>query len=124
MTRPGGVVVAATISRFASLLDGYAKGFHDDPEFGPVVDRALTTGEHRPPGGRWFTEAYFHRPDELPAEVADAGLRLDRIVSVEGPLWMVDEVRRDPAHLHWLRRVEEEPSLLGASQHLLTVARA
>jgi SAM-dependent methyltransferase len=122
--RPGGVVVAATISRFASMLDGFAKGFNADPEYRPVVDHALRTGEHRPADNRWFTTAYFHHPDEIPGEVADAGLTLDRIAAVEGPLWMIRERLDDEALvLDRLRLVEAEPSLFGASGHLLTVAR-
>ncbi|NJC70456.1 class I SAM-dependent methyltransferase [Planosporangium thailandense] len=127
VVRPGGVVVAATITRFASLLDGFVKGYLAEPEFGPVVDRVLATGEHRPPEGRWFTTAYFHHPDELPGEVAEADLELDRIVSVEGPLGLVRGLVGDPDWepevLARLRQVETEPSLYGASGHLLTVAR-
>ena len=77
----------------------------------------------------WFTTAYFHHPDELPAEVADAGLTLVGTVLVEGPLWMLgglDGILADEARtallLDQLRLVEAEPSLFGASSHLLTVA--
>ncbi|MCO8269663.1 class I SAM-dependent methyltransferase [Actinoplanes sp. TRM 88003] len=129
VVRPGGVVVAATISRFASLFDGFVKGFFGDPAFGPLVERVLAQGRHGNPDEvpRWFTSAYFHRPEELAGEVADAGLVLRRVVSVEGPLWMspaaLDGFLGDPALLlDRLRVVEEEPSLLGASSHLLTVA--
>ncbi len=128
VVRPGGPVVASTISRFASMFDGFLQGFHADPAFRAVVERDLATGEHRPPTMRqYFTVSYFHHPDELPAEVADAGLRLDRVVTVEGPLWMMAhraELVAEPALvLEMLRRVEAEPSILGASAHLLTVAR-
>ena len=37
--RPGGVVFAAAISRFASLLDGLARDLLDDPDFRPIRDR-------------------------------------------------------------------------------------
>jgi len=132
VVRPGGVVVAATISRFASTFDGFAKGYCDDPAFVEVVRRDLASGEHRPPDDpRYFTTAYFHHPGELPGEVADAGLVLERIVSVEGPVWIMGErlepLLADPDRLalllESLRSVEEEPSLLGAGSHLLTVAR-
>jgi SAM-dependent methyltransferase len=132
VVRPGGVVVAATISRFASLLDGYAKGYDSEPEFVPVVWRDLATGEHRTPDEqRYFTTAYFHHPDELPGEVAAAGLELERVLGVEGPLWMLvdrlDALLDDPARgarlLDQLRAIEEERTLLGASSHLLSVAR-
>lgn len=67
--RPGGVVVAATISRFASLFDGFVNGYLSDPRFPPIVERALAEGVHHSNGADpgWFTTAYFHRPDETPA---------------------------------------------------------
>ncbi|TYC02946.1 methyltransferase domain-containing protein [Micromonospora sp. WP24] len=134
VVRPGGVVVAATISRFASLLDGFVWDYFSDARFRPLVERALTDGVHRniDADRRWFTSAYFHHPDELTAEVAEAGLHLRRRVAVEGPLWMtgarLPEILADPdltdLMLEMLRAVEEEPSLLGASSHLLTIASA
>ncbi|GHJ44520.1 hypothetical protein Cs7R123_18620 [Catellatospora sp. TT07R-123] len=130
--RPGGLVVAATVSRFASLLDGYVSGHLAHEAFARMLDHTLATGEHRNLGTdrRWFTTAYFHRPDEPQAEAADAGLDFVRTAAVEGPLWMLpvlDEVLADPARtaqaLDLVRRVEGEPHLWGASSHLLTVAR-
>jgi SAM-dependent methyltransferase len=132
VARPGAPIVAATISRFASLFDGYADGRDRDPAFVAMVRADLATGQHRPPAGAppgWFTTAYLHHPDETRAEVRDAGLRLDRVVAVEGPLWspaildavLADADRRAEA-VRLLREVEAEPSLLGASAHLLTVA--
>jgi len=129
--RPGGVVVAATISRYASALDGFLKGLNADPHYGTVVELALETGEHRPPGDSpWFTTAYFHHPDEPAAEAAEAGLPGARVLAVEGPAWLIGrlpEILADPQEtarlLDVLRRLEEEPSLTGASSHLVTVAR-
>jgi SAM-dependent methyltransferase len=130
--RPGGPVIAATITRFASLHDGFAQDFYADPRYAAVVDRALVTGEHRntEPGRTWFTDAYFHRPEEPAAEAREAGLDVVTVVAVEGTLWLLGtrlrEILADPERtelmLAMLRRVEAEPSLLGASSHLLTVA--
>jgi SAM-dependent methyltransferase len=133
VVRPGGPVVAATISRFASLFDGLSKGTFDDDRFGPMIDRALTDGVHRNDHQveAWFTTAFFHHPDQLGHEPANAGLTVDRVVAVETPLWThdprVDEYLADPRRaarlLAILRRIEDEPSLLGASSHQLTIAR-
>ena len=129
--RPGGVLAAAAISRFASTLDGLYRGHLDDPAFEAIVERDLRDGQHRNPAGRpeWFTTAYFHLPDELAQEVAEAGLRLRTVVAVEGPAWMLADIQArlaDPARrervLAAIRRVETAPSLLGASSHLLAVA--
>jgi hypothetical protein len=88
-------------------------------------------GQHRNPTGRpeWFTTAYFHLPEELGHEVTEAGLRLRALLAVEGPAWMLPDIQQrlaDPTRregvLAAIRRVETEPSLLGASSHLLAVA--
>jgi SAM-dependent methyltransferase len=132
VVRPGGVVAAAAISRFASLLDGLATGKLDDPAFAAIVERDLRDGQHRNPTSRpdWFTTAFFHHPDELRSEVADSGLRLEDLVGLEGPAWLVGDVETrwaDPHRRERLlaaaRAVEREPSLLGVSAHLLAVAR-
>ncbi|WP_155375688.1 class I SAM-dependent methyltransferase [Catellatospora vulcania] len=132
VVRPGGLVVAATISRYASLLDGYVKGYVASPVFAQILDTTLATGVHRniDHDARWFTTAYFHHPDELPDEVAAAGLALERIAAVEGPLWMLPDLpgiladdARTAQALALMRAVESEPHLWGVSSHLLTVAR-
>ncbi|MEU7904799.1 class I SAM-dependent methyltransferase [Actinoplanes sp. NPDC049118] len=133
VVRPGGVVVGAVISRFASLIDGVAKGYFAEPGFVSIVDRALGDGVHRNDGSvrQWFTSAYFHHPDEPAAEALEAGLTGVRTVAVEGPVWMtgprLTEFLADPrltgVMLDMLRRIEDEPSVLGASGHLLTIAR-
>src|SRR4029453_27280 len=86
VVRPGGVGVAVAISRFASTVDGLARGRLDEPGFAAIVHRDLSDGQHRNPTRRpeWFTTAYFHLPDELATEVADAGLRLRALLAVEG----------------------------------------
>jgi SAM-dependent methyltransferase len=131
VVRPGGVVVAAAISRFASTLDGLLRGRFDEPGFEAVVEGDVRDGQHRNPGQRpeWFTTAFFHHPAELAEEVTAAGLRLRALVAVEGLAEAVPDLAErlaDPARrerlLAAVRRVETEPSLLGASPHLLAVA--
>jgi SAM-dependent methyltransferase len=129
--RPGGVLVAVAISRFASLLEGLATGWAaEQPE---IIEAGLHTGTHRNdralPGR--FTTAHFARPQELADEVAAAGLRVAALLAVEGPevqLPDVDDWLDDPVRRAWLlrqlRHVEAEPSLLGASPHVLAVGRA
>ena len=132
VVREGGVVAAAAISRFASLLDGLVTGALDDPDFAAIVERDLVDGQHRNPSSRpeWFTTAFFHHPDDLKAEVGAAGLRVEELVGLEGPAWLVRDVEArwaDPQGRERLlgaaRAVEREPALLGLSAHLLAVAR-
>jgi SAM-dependent methyltransferase len=132
--RPGGLLAAAAITRFASTLDGVAQGFLLEPGFEEIVERDLAEGQHRNPDAHpgWFTTAYFHRPDELEREVAAAGFDVRAVLAIEGAVgaaaethaldaWLDDPVRRDVL-LRAIRRVEAEPSLLGASPHVLAVA--
>ncbi|WP_158375354.1 class I SAM-dependent methyltransferase [Cellulosimicrobium cellulans] len=130
--RPGGVVVAAAISRWASALDGVAAGFLREPEWAEVVARDVATGVHENPTGRpdWFTTAYFHRPDELREELAAAGLAVDGPVAVEGVAHMapdIDALLDDAATrdrlLAVIRSTEREPALLGATGHLLAAGQ-
>jgi SAM-dependent methyltransferase len=129
--RPGGVLVAAAISRYASMLDGLLRGYLDEPAFEAIVERDVRDGQHRNPTGRpeWFTTAYLHLPEELGREIAEADLRLGALLAVEGPAWMLPDIEQrlaDPTRrervLAAIRRVEAEPSLLGASSHLLAIA--
>jgi SAM-dependent methyltransferase len=133
VVRPDGVVVGAVISRFASLFDGVAKGYFAERGFAGLVEGALTDGVHRNEDNhlRWFTTAYFHRPEEVAAEAAEAGLADVRTVAVEGPVWMTGQRLTDALAspdltaimLDMLRRVEHEPSIFGSSSHLLTIGR-
>jgi ubiquinone/menaquinone biosynthesis C-methylase UbiE len=129
--KPGGVLAAAAITRFASTIDGILKGALADPAFEAIVEEDLREGRHRNPDGRpdWFTTAFFHRPDELADELRAAGFELDALVAVEGVgafarepgTWLDDPGRRETL-LRAIRRVESEPSLLGASPHVLAIA--
>jgi SAM-dependent methyltransferase len=130
--RPGGTLVAAAISRFASALDGLRGGYLDDPAFAAIALRDLADGQHRNSTGHpaYFTTAFFHHPDELRQEVADAGLTQGHLLAVEGPAWLLqdfdahwDDPGRRERLLDVVRRTEADPSLLGASAHLLAVAR-
>jgi len=130
--RPGGLVWVAGISRFASLLDSLSHGFFDQPEFAPILDRDLREGQHRNPTDNltFFTDAFFHLPDELAAELSEAGFEVVELVAIEGPGWLARDFDRLWNHPHQrerllasLRKVEHEPALIGASSHILAIGR-
>ena len=130
--RSGGLLLAVGISRFTSALDGLRQGLFDDPAFTQIVERDLVEGQHRNPTNHplYFTTAFFHHPKELQSEVEESGFLYERTLPVEGPLWLSHDVvanfsdqKRREQLLALARRLEEEPSLLGASAHLLVVAR-
>jgi SAM-dependent methyltransferase len=130
--RPGGLLLATAISRFASTLAGLARGLLADPAFEPVVEADVRSGQHRNPERRpgWFTTAFYHLPDLFAAEIRDGRFELSALLTVSGPAaylenlaWWLDESGRRDTLLRAIRRVEAEPSLLGAGPAVLSVAR-
>jgi ubiquinone/menaquinone biosynthesis C-methylase UbiE len=129
--RPGGLLFAVGIGRFASLLSSMVDNFLGDPEARVIVERGLRDGQHRNPTAKdYFTTAFFHRPEELTSEVRETGFDLDELLGVEGPAWLLPDLERrwgDEAErerlLQAARAVEREPALLGIHPHLLAVAR-
>ena len=128
----GGVVVAAAISRYASALDGLAQKLARDPRFVAIRNRDLAEGQHRNDTGdpAYFTTAYFHRPEDLRAEMEAAGFADVRILGVEGPGWILSDfdARWEDPGLRWdlievAQALEVEPTVLGASAHLLGIGR-
>ena len=130
--RPGGVLFAAAISRAASSLDGISRDLFADPAFAEIVRSDLERGQHRNTTGNpnYFTTAYFHRPDELQAEVASAGFTCEAMVGIEGPGWLfadfderwADDRKREDL-LRVARDLGREPSTIGVSAHMLAVGK-
>lgn len=128
VTRPGGVVAAATISRQAPFMDLVRQGRVDD-RTRPALLAAYASGVNDPLSG--FTTAYFHRPDEVVDEFRAAGLPAPRRYGIEGPLWPLLPMTGAPEDngvlfaevLRCAALMECDPEVLGASSHLLTVAQ-
>lgn len=132
VVRPGGLVAAAAIGRFAPWLDAVIENNVTAGHYSELLAEALQTGRLRPRahGFDGFTTAYVHRPEQLATEFTTAGLTGTAIHAVEGPAWLVDSLGTqldDPAAtvqlMEGLRFIECEPSLLGSSAHLLAAAR-
>jgi ubiquinone/menaquinone biosynthesis C-methylase UbiE len=128
--KPGGTIFAAAISRFASTIDGLVSGYYRDPIFQEIMRDDLESGQHRNPTNHpaYFTDAFFHRPDELVAEIGKAGFEVKGLFAVEGIVYLMEDSLRDwetgelGGFLHELiTKIEEEPSLMGASPHLMCV---
>jgi SAM-dependent methyltransferase len=132
VTRPGGTVAAAVISRYASAFDGFFRGFIDRPGFTALMTEDLKTGQHRNPGSEpgFFTTAYFHDRAGIASEITDSGLRLHALLPVEGLLhWApgIQDRLSDPAQrrliLDTLAAMEHDPAIAGATAHLLAIAQ-
>lgn len=135
VVRPGGLVAAAAIGRYASLFEHTATTLLTRDGVRDAVADILRTGRHEP-GRKGFTAAYFHTADELAAEMRAAGLRDVTVHGVEGPAWAVLKTAEPPdsarpfdspvfqAALTAARLSDPYPELLPASSHLLALATA
>jgi SAM-dependent methyltransferase len=127
VARPGGPVFAAAISRWAARLDGMLRLrlYEQNPDVADLVGTLEQTGVLPPlvPGG--FT-GFTHRPRQLRAEFASAGLDVADLVCVEGAAYVLNDLD-DRAHderawhviLEVARAHERVPELMGLGSHLL-----
>lgn len=130
VARPGGLVFAAAISRWAPRIDGalrdriYQSASDAEAELGPLE----RTGTMLPSFPGSFC-GYTHRPGQLRAEVAASGLRVIDLVCVEGPAVLLGDLAERLADerdrrlvLETARALERVPELLGIGPHLLVTA--
>jgi ubiquinone/menaquinone biosynthesis C-methylase UbiE len=129
--KSGGTLFAVGISRFASTIDGLKEGYFLDPVFREIMVRDLASGQHRNPTDNpaYFTDTCFHHPEELRAEVAHAGFESVTLFAVEGISYMMQAFDENWAIesyrtflLGLIEKIEAEPSLIGASPHIMCVA--
>ncbi|MBN2003601.1 MAG: methyltransferase domain-containing protein [Anaerolineae bacterium] len=127
--RPGGVLLAFAITRYAGLIYGLTKGLVFDPAYHAMIANEVRTGrrENPPPHTFTFPNAFFHLPEELRAEIRKSGLDHETILGILGPAWLVpdlDKSWQDPAEreviLDIARLTENEPAL---GPRLMAVAR-
>jgi S-adenosylmethionine-dependent methyltransferase len=127
LLRPGGLVFATFITRFAGFRDAAVHGYSyvlDDPAYS---QKLLATGIHD--NGIGFTDAYFVHPDEVVPLGESAGFTTLRLMGCEGILAGHEEYVNSLTgadHAFWMDinyRMALEPTLLGASDHLLYIGR-
>jgi ubiquinone/menaquinone biosynthesis C-methylase UbiE len=130
--KSGGYVFVVGISRFASTIDGLVSGYFLDPVFREIMQRDLDDGQHRNPTDNpaYFTDTFFHHPDELRSEVSHAGFDVASLLAIEGISYMMkdfDQNWEDPERrvfaLQIIGEIEAEPSLIGASPHIMCIGR-
>ena len=129
--RKGGVLVCEAISRYASTVDGFIEGLGTDPDFFEILTRDLKTGYHRDTSKiqRYFTDAYFHFPQELVDELVEAKLEFTDLISVEAFGYLVpdlgakleDEGFRSNL-LSTICLVERNRDIMGISSHFMGIA--
>ena len=121
----------AAISRFASLFDSLSSTFFDDPVFAGIRARDLGDAQQRNPANNpvYFTDAFFHRPEELSQEFRSAGFRAPGLLAIEGPGGLARDFERlwsNPKQrerlLDAVRKVESEQAVLLASSQIMAIA--
>jgi SAM-dependent methyltransferase len=125
--RPGGLLVAAGISRYLSLLEAGSTGQLDAALESSLVD-VLATGHYD--GHLGFVAAHFHTAEELRTELKAAGLADVAVFGIEGPSWPALDAAglngfdaRVDAALRCARMVETDPAMIDTSAHLLGMGK-
>jgi ubiquinone/menaquinone biosynthesis C-methylase UbiE len=129
--KTGGILLCSAISRYASLMYGYRYKTIDDIDFQLIVEKDLSTGIHQNLTDKeYFTDSYFHRIDELKDEVLNSGLKVLNTIGIEGPFWWFDDIENYCNNrsnleimLRYIKKVESENDIIGASNHLLVIAK-
>ncbi|WP_030914027.1 class I SAM-dependent methyltransferase [Streptomyces sp. NRRL B-24720] len=133
VVKPGGLVAAAAINRYASLFEHVTYAHLHTERIHDSVSKILETAVYD--GARGFALSYFHRAEELVAELTASGLTDVQVFGVEGPAWsLVKAAEQQPGDgptdeliasaMAAARMAEPYPELLAASSHLLAVGRA
>lgn len=126
--RPGGLLAASFVSRFAPFRDAAYKDplwIIREPAY---AEQVLQTGVHD--RGAQFAQAYFAHPTEIAPLMEAAGLTTLALVGVEGIVAghegsvnaLTGEVWEAWVALN--ERLGRDPACLGAADHLLYLGRA
>ena len=126
--KKGGLFLGVGVSHFASLIDLFNdSNYLEHKEIQLMIEEEINSGQHRcPQGFDCWTTAFMHHPNELINEIVQAGFHSVELLGIEGPVWndvsdrLIDEKERK-ARLDLLRKVEKEPSLIGASAHMMAI---
>lgn len=122
--KPGALLFAAGISRFASLMDAMHKGVLYTKL--KVIEEDLKDGIHRKIS-TGLTFGYLHRPSELKEELETSGFKNVSVRAIEGPVWEKRTVEALQHESEWekllqiLEKIETEEEIVGASAHLMAI---
>ena len=118
--RPGGVLLAFAITRYAGAIYGITEGLVYDADYRRMIRHEVETGRRtNPPDGvKTLPDAFFHLPGELRGELEASAFGCEAVLGVVGPAWLVpavDTAWNDPAKreciMEMARLLENEPVL-------------
>ncbi|MCB8969134.1 MAG: methyltransferase domain-containing protein [Ardenticatenaceae bacterium] len=128
--KPGGLLFASFITRFAPFRDMAAKGYPTWLlDHAPRAAHLLETGQNPAMPGNDFPNSYFAHPDEIRPLLESQGLTTLALIGCEGVLagheQHINELQGDLWE-QWVDlnyRFGHEPTLYGAADHLLYIGR-
>jgi ubiquinone/menaquinone biosynthesis C-methylase UbiE len=130
--KTGGIVLGFAINHSASTIAALLNGFIHAPEILEMCKAELTTGIHTAPTSMpgVLPSAYFHRPDELKAELEEAGFSYLSTYAVEGLVWLDknyfesrSDVKKKQAMTELTKITENDPALLTLSPHMMIAGK-
>ncbi len=117
--KPGGILVAYGITRYAALMAGLLDGRIWREDYMEMLRREIPTGLHIRCGSNdpkaSLSTAYFHLPSELKAEVEQGGFKVSKVLGVLGPAWMAKDFE-DSWHCEERREIILEIARLTENQ--------
>ncbi|KAA2243339.1 class I SAM-dependent methyltransferase [Chitinophaga agrisoli] len=122
--KKGGVLLAAVISRYASLFDGFRHDLIQDDEFEKLVIQDLKTGIHvnTTDNPQYFTTASFHTPAEIKQEIADSGLDLVSLTAIESVGWMIGDLEQKIGDQRYNDKVQRLIALIESNEDLIALS--
>ena len=129
--KTGGILLAAVISRYASLIDGLKRNLINDDQFEKILINDLQTGIHLNETGNpeYFTSAFFHTPFQIKNEIIKSDLKFDRLIGIESVGWIIDDFNersKDERYMNKIKAivnlVESNEDLISMSPHIMAVA--
>jgi ubiquinone/menaquinone biosynthesis C-methylase UbiE len=130
--KSGGILLAAVISRYASLIDGLKRNLINDDHFEKILINDLQTGIHLNETGHpeYFTTAFFHTPVQIKNEIIKSDLKFEKLVAIESVGWIVDdfdEISKNERYMNKIQGivniVESNEDLISMSPHIMAIAR-
>ena len=128
--KPGGVLFAAFISRYAAhrwTAKHEPESIVDNPR---INDALILTGFLKPgEGAEDEFCGYLAKPEEVEDLFWDVGMEVENIYGVEGLISLIDEKLNQMEGGVWLKwvdlnyQISSDPSILAGVEHLLVVSR-
>jgi len=123
--KPNGIILAQTISKYALMFEVFFdEKINQGKEISQQIESCLDDGCFTYNGGSFYAQT----PEELRNEVEQAKFQNVRLLAIEGfsrwlpsKEWDNEYVRKKM--LHFIQKTEEDPSILGISDHIMAVGQ-